>query len=127
MDAFMRMASSGSILISVILLQIAAAALVVYLLKKLLERELFLAMLEHIAGRSMTSAEIPEVVVVAAGLFSARDEARLRAVIKGRFPQADIILGQDPSLMGGFILRAGDQVIDLSLSTRIKHLFRLQA
>ncbi len=117
----------GNIVLKVILLQVVMAALVLFLMKKLLERELLGVALEQIAGAPLEHGVIVnEVVVVAAGRFSGDDEFRLRGVIRDRFPQARVLIGRDASLGGGLIIRMGDHVLDHSLWTRLKQLMGLQ-
>jgi F0F1-type ATP synthase delta subunit len=113
----------GHTLMKLILLQLIAAGIVVVLLKKVLDRELFRAMLEKVAGLPADeSGAVDQVVVACAGRLSSEEEARLRKVIGERFPRADIVIGRDRSLGGGFILRAGTHMCDLSVWTRLRQI-----
>ena len=101
------------------------AALVLFLLKRSLDRELFLCALEKLAHVSVDEAAgVDEVVVVAARKLSGDEGSRLRTVIKERWPQAEVIVGEDRALGGGIVIRAAGHVLDLSLGTRIKQLFK---
>jgi len=126
MDGLTGFFLSGNILLKVVLFQCVIAAVVVFIMKKALNRELFLAALERLyvaAGENCDDACVIEVVSCAS--CSAADEARVRALIKERGPSASVIFRVDPSLWGGVIIRMADKVIDCSLSTRIKQFFKV--
>jgi len=125
MDTWARLFTDGDLVVKIVVLQTVVAVFVLFLLKKLLSRELFLCALEQIAHvPADQGAGIDEVVVVAAGRISGDEEFRLRTVIKERFPQADIIVGEDHALGGGLLVRAGGHVFDFSLWTKIRQLFK---
>ncbi|MBF0330552.1 MAG: F0F1 ATP synthase subunit delta [Candidatus Omnitrophica bacterium] len=96
-------------------------------MKKLLERELFAVAIEQISGVTLDRGDvISEVAVVSAVKISKDDELRLSVVVKRRFPQANLVLANDPSLGGGLIVRVGQHTFDHSFWTRIKQLVGFQ-
>lgn len=120
MDIF---AGAGDILWKMVFLQAAAAVLVVFLLKKYLERELFMGALEKIARMKDPAIPVEDVVVVCAAKLSGDDEFRLRSLLKDRFPLAEVTLGENAALGGGVVVRAGEEVLDFSLAAKLKLLF----
>ena len=126
MGAWTHIFTDGNIIARIVFLQAAVAALVVFMLKRFLDRELFVAAIERLSQVSaLQASEVPEVVVVAARKFSGDEEFRLRMIIKEKFPQAEIIIGEDRSLRGGLLIRAGTDVLDFTLLTKLRHLFRI--
>jgi len=125
MGAWARPFIDGNVIIKILLLQVAVAALVLFLLKKLLDRELFLCALEKLMQASADQgAAVDEAIIVTANKLSGDEEFRLRTVIKARFPRAEVTIGQDRALWGGILIRAGAQVFDFSLWTKIRQLFK---
>ena len=125
MDVLARSLTDGNVIMKILVLQVVVAVLVVFLLKKFLEHELFMCALEKIANAPLEQgAEVDEVVVVSAGKLTGDEEFRLRTIIKGRFPGAEITVGKDRSLGGGLVVRAGGHVYDFSLWTRMRRLFK---
>ncbi len=126
METWARSFTDGNVIVKILLLQAAALVLALFLLKKILDRELFICVLEKIADfPADQGADLDEVVVVSAGGLSVDDESRLRAVLKGRFPRAAIMVGRNRSLWGGVVVRAGQHIFDFSLGTRIRQLLKL--
>jgi F0F1-type ATP synthase delta subunit len=126
METWVRSFTDGNVIVKILVLQAAVAALVLFLLKKFLDRELFIGALEKIAAfPADQGADLDEVVVVSARKLSGDDEFRLRAILKGRFPGAVITVGENRSLWGGVVVRAGRHIFDFSLGTRIIQLLKL--
>ena len=119
---------AGGIIVKFVLLQILAIVMVLFVLKRVLERELFGLALERVSAVSFFVEDgFTEIVVLSAGKIAARNEALLRSVLTGRFPRASIVFLQDASLGGGFVIQAGPCILDYSLLTRIKQLFTVPA
>ena len=120
-----RWIADGDLVIKVVLLQAAVAALVLFLLKKLLERALFICALDKIAHiPADEGAVLDEVVVVSGRQLSGDDEFRLRAAIRAKCPRAEIVVGKDRALGGGIVIRAGCHVLDFSLWMKMGQLFK---
>lgn len=119
------MFTDGNVLMKIVFLQVAVAVFIIFVLKKLLERELFMSMLEKVAHLPTLQGEcVDDIVVVAGGKLTGDEEFRLRMTMKEKFPQADVTVGEDRSLWGGVVLRAGDHVFDFSLRTKIGQLLK---
>lgn len=114
--------TDGHIIMKILILQAAVAVLVLFVLKKFLERELLTCALEHLVRFSPAGEEVDEVVIVTAQKLSADDEFRLRSILKEKFPRGRIVTGEDCALWGGLVVRAGTHVFDFSLWTRIRQL-----
>jgi F0F1-type ATP synthase delta subunit len=113
----------GNIILKIVILQVVIGALVLLLMKKLLDRELFAAALEQVSVLPLEhGVALDEIVVVAGCRLSEVDRARLKGVVERRYPQARLVVGEDLSLGGGLIIRVGVHVFDHSFWTRIKQL-----
>ena len=126
MDGFAGFFIEGNILAKMLILQVAVAVLVLFLLKKFFDRELFLYAMEQLSVLpDGGSFDVQEIAVLTAGKISEHDASRLTALIKMKFPRARIIMAEDASLWGGFVMRVGQKTLDCSLLLKIKQLFRI--
>ncbi len=125
MDAWTHVITDGNVIMKILVLQVLAALLVLFVLKKLCDRELFACALEKFSHlKKDENSAVHEVVVVAAEKLSGADEARLRALIHEKLDIAEIIIGEDGSLWGGIVIRSGGDVLDFSLQTKIRQIFK---
>ncbi len=128
MDDLIKFFVADNILAKALVLQLVVIAIVLWLLKRSCDRELFLHALEQLSALSMDEGcDVQEIFITTAGLMPARDTARLTALIKEKCPCARITMDQDASLWGGLLMRAGARTIDCSLSLKMKQLFGLSA
>jgi F0F1-type ATP synthase delta subunit len=125
MNTWTGLVTDGNVVVKILVLQVAVAVLVVFLLKKLLDRELFLCLLEKLSHLSTDQGvNTDEVIVVAAKKLSGDDEFRLRTIIKEKFPRAEVVVAEDRALRGGVLVRAGEQIFDFTLLTKSRQLFK---
>lgn len=111
------------ILYKILFLQLAAAAVIVFVLLELFKHELVRAALEALEQAEFQE-ELGEVSVVAGTILSPDDEFRLRALLRKRFPSAEVCLAVNREIRGGLVIQAGALLLDYSFLTRIKNLFR---
>lgn len=70
-------------------------------------------------SRELTSPDLT-VKVSSAVPLTKEEEAALRQKLEARFNQGlDLRFGVEPSLLGGIVIRAGDQVIDGSVKGKL--------
>ena len=126
MDGLARLFTDGNVIMKILFLQASVAAFSLLLLKKLLDRELFVCALEKIAAvRGDQSENVDDVIVVVVKKLPGNDEVRLRAIIKEKFPKADVSIGEDRALWGGLEVRAGAEILDFSLWTKLRQLCKI--
>jgi len=75
---------------------------------------------------SFYRAEMGQVVcrVSSAAELSSSDKSRVEASIRQRKPSAELIINYDvnPALMGGLLVKLGEQILDFSMSSRLERL-----
>ena len=113
------------LIVKLLIVQAVVFALIAFVLWELLKKELLNEALRVISGK-MPDPALGEVVVVSAAAFSSVNEARFRDVIAVRFPNAAVLFATDRALKAGLVIKAGDEIIDMSFLTRVKHLFGQQ-
>ena len=117
---------NGNILLKIVLFQLVFAVVVLFVMKKLMNRELFLSALEQLyAAAGENNFDTRQVEAIFAARCSADEEAQVRAVAKERFPSAEVVIRIDPSQWGGVVFRIADKVIDCSLLTKINQFFKI--
>ena len=109
----------------ILVLQLFVAAVVVFVLKKMLEKDLLLTALERASGFHPDAAALKaeRIVVVSAGKLAPGYRARLVAALKGRCPGVCVDFLENADLKGGIVVEIGGEIWDHSLATRLKHLF----
>ncbi|MBF0619919.1 MAG: F0F1 ATP synthase subunit delta [Candidatus Omnitrophica bacterium] len=111
-------------ILGLIALQIFIAVLVVFILIKLLERELFSALIEELRKfqSSGEGAAVRDVEVVTARKLSPHQEQELRAAINGAFPSAEIVILESGKISGGFVLKFGTTLMDKTIGAHLAKL-----
>lgn len=109
----------------IIVLQALVAVAAVYVLKRLLEKDLVRAALEQVGvfDPSDEARRAERIVVLFAGDVPTTNRAVLAQLLKEKCPRADIDFLEDPALMGGLVIEIAGKVMDYSLANRLKYLF----
>ncbi|RRR66495.1 MAG: ATP synthase F1 subunit delta [Candidatus Viridilinea halotolerans] len=76
------------------------------------------------ASASSGAAQALDASVVSAVELSAEQQASVSADLRKRYGEVAVNFSVDPSLIGGLIIRVGDQVLDNSLRSRLGALQR---
>ncbi|NTV28539.1 MAG: F0F1 ATP synthase subunit delta [Candidatus Omnitrophica bacterium] len=110
----------------VLILQVLAAIVVGYVLKRLMDRELMLAALERVEmfAPAGVGDEAEKVVIVSAGPMPAEQRARFVAILKDKLPHAEIEFLENADLRGGVVIEIAGEVLDFSLVTRLQFLIK---
>ena len=111
-----------NLLIQVICLQLVIAAVILFVLWSRLQSELMAEALRFLEQGSPDAA-VQEVMVIVASTLSPREESRLKHVVQKAFPAAALTLAVEPALRAGCVIKAGGLLCDMSLLTRMKHLW----
>ena len=117
--------SGLGILISFILFQIVVAAGVIYVLKRLLDKDLLLTALER-ATAFRPSAEMikpQQIPVISAGTLTADFKSSLAAELQAKFPLTRVEFFENSALLGGIVIEIAGEIWDHSVATRLKHLW----
>ena len=105
------------------LLQAMVAVVVLVVLWSLLEKELVLLAIERLIHLDPGEArDEREVTILAAKAIPFKLENRLRAVVKDRFPKAQITVIINKEILGGVVVQAGKILIDSSLANKLKRM-----
>ena len=107
-------------LLLVFLGQCVFALVVIFILKKLLDKELMRAALESFDS-CKTSSDIREITVRWATPISDEFKSHLEYIRKHKFAQANLNFQEDSTLKGGVIIVLGDCHLDFSLSNRLQN------
>jgi F0F1-type ATP synthase delta subunit len=113
----------------ILILQLIVAVAVIFVLKKLLDKELKQAALEHaiVFRPSEAALKVERITIVSAVKLALDYRAKLLAILKEKCPQASIDFLENAALRGGLVVEIGEEVWDHSLETRLKHLFERAA
>jgi F0F1-type ATP synthase delta subunit len=107
-------------LIFLVVLQLAIAGIVIFFLKRVLNREL-----EKVAVEKLVSIKPSEsvdlVTVYYAYSLPSVIEQEIRTLIKNKFTEAKIIFEQLRPLKGGLMIKIKDEILDFSLSSRLEN------
>ncbi|MFH0753587.1 MAG: F0F1 ATP synthase subunit delta [Candidatus Omnitrophota bacterium] len=115
----------GHVFLKFAMVQVVVAMVVLFILRQILERELFYGAMEQISGISLEAGVVvEEVVVLTARVMSQKNESSLNALCGQRFPLARVVYYQDTALHGGVVVHVGRYILDYSLSTKIKQLYK---
>ena len=107
-------------LLIVFLGQCVFAVVVIFVLKKLLDKELTGAALEKFESCKQ-SPDIKEIIVRSASSLDDEFKRRLESVRQRKFSQANLNFQQDAALKGGVVIVVGDLFLDFSLSNRLQN------
>ena len=106
--------------IIIIILQLVIAAVVIFVLKRLLDRELAKAAVEKLVSLKLPN-KVEQVCVYHAGSLSLAFEQELTAIVKNKFLGSKIVFEQTPNLKGGLVIKVADEMLDFSLISRLEH------
>lgn len=109
-----------SIILIIFLGQCVIAAIVIIVLKKLLDRELMNAALEKFES-CKASADIKEITVLSSSRIKDEVQGRLESIRKRKFVQAKLIYRVEPQVKGGIVIALEDILLDFSLSSRLQN------
>jgi F0F1-type ATP synthase delta subunit len=106
-------------------LQVVSALIVIFVLKKLLDRELIESALEQfeVLKCQEDPVQLKNINVVGHKAMSGEVESRFKHIAARRFKEIPIKFSTDPSLKGGVLVLIGGTKIDCSLSDRLERLF----
>jgi len=107
-------------LFMVLLGQIVFAIIVIVVLKKLLEKELYLAAVEKFETCKVTEGT-KEITIRSASVINDEFKSYFEIIQKRRMPQVSLNFEIDGALKGGVVIVIGDQVFDFSLANRLEH------
>ena len=98
--------------------QALVAAVVIFILKQLLDKELIEAALEKFQG--LDTGKDTADIRVRLGKMDARARERFEDLARRRFPRARLTVEQDEGLKGGVIITVGSEQLDFSVANRLK-------
>ena len=108
--------------LSMFVLQLIIAAIVIFVLKNLLDRELEKAAIEKLMSLKADST-IKTVNIYYAHSMPSKIEKELIHLTKNKFSDSKVVFEQNKILKGGLVIKAADVVLDYSLSSRLDHLW----
>jgi F0F1-type ATP synthase delta subunit len=108
------------ILLMVFLGQCVFAVAVIFVLKKLLDRELIRAALEKFEA-CKTPPDIKEITVLSAAGIGEEFKGHLESIRQRKMPQANLNFRENAALKGGIVIAMGDILLDFSLLSRLEH------
>ena len=108
------------ILLIIFFIQCVIAVVAIFILKKLLDKELMEAALEKLES-CKASEEVKEISVHSATEINPEYKSRIQSVCKRKFAQARLDILLDPLLKGGVVIKAGEYSLDFSLSNRLQN------
>ena len=104
----------------IIVLQFVIALVVLYVLKRLLDRELQKAAIEKFMSLKKSDA-VSSISVYYAGSLSLNIQQDLTALAKQKFGQAKVVFEQAQALKGGLVIQVAEEILDFSLTTRLEN------
>ena len=110
-------------MIYLIALQVLICVLIMWVLKRLLHRELMEVAMEEYMGMKKPEGKTPEIKVTSAAPLNVRWEERLKAIAHRNFEAKEVLLEIDRTMGAGVVLRVGNETIDCSLKSRLKEIF----
>ena len=105
----------------IFVLQLVIATVVIFVLKRLLDRELEKAAIEKLTSLK-TNVDVKVVHIYYAKPLSLNVEEKLRELVKNKFSVSEIIFEELENIKGGLIIKIEDEVLDFSLSSRLENL-----
>jgi F0F1-type ATP synthase delta subunit len=109
------------ILLGFFLAQGLVAAAVIFVLKRVLDKELMKAALEQLESGQIPSAT-GEIVVRFSAPVSDEFKNHLESIRRRRFTGAKVDFRRDAGLKGGVVIEAGEILLDFSLAGRLRDL-----
>ncbi len=108
------------ILCAIVILQFLIAAVVVFVLKNLLDKELKQAAIEKFMALRIDGS-IEDIKIYHVGLLSAPVKQQLLNEVKRKFENNKVIFEENSILKGGLVIVIGEQVLDFSLTNRLEN------
>ena len=102
----------------IFIVQVLVAGIVIFILKRLLDKELIEAALEKLQG--LHAPENVGDIIVRLGRSDFQAQGRFEELTRRRFPRAKLSVEEDAALKGGVIITIGDQTLDFSVASRLK-------
>ena len=106
--------------IILIVVQVTISVVVIFVLKRLLDRELEKSAIEKLMSLK-ADADVKVVNVYHAQPLAMNVESQFRALIKNRFTGSEVVFEHLANLKGGLIIKIKDDVLDFSLSSRLEN------
>jgi F0F1-type ATP synthase delta subunit len=100
--------------------QCVFAAAVIFVLKRLLDKELMTAALEKFES-CKASSDIKEITVLSASKVNHEFQHRFESIRKRKFLEAKLNFRENPELKGGVVIALGDLFLDFSFQSRLEH------
>ena len=107
-------------LLMVLLGQCVLAVVVIFVLMKLLHKELMQAALEKFESCKVSS-DVKEISIYSASEISAEFKNHLELIRQRKFNQANLNFLLNADLKGGIVIAMGDLLLDFSLSSRLQN------
>ena len=104
----------------ILVLQLVIAAVVAFVLKRLLDRELEKAAIEKFSSLKPMQG-VKTITVNYASPLPSSVEQELTALAKRKFVDSKITFEQEATLKGGLIIKVADEILDFSLANRLEH------
>ena len=98
-----------------ITVQFVFTFIVIFVLKKLWDKELIRAAIEKFSA-CPSSTDVKKIMVCSASGLSEEFKSHIEAICQRKFAQASVSITQDATLKGGVVITVGDQSFDYSLS-----------
>ena len=98
--------------------QVVIAGVVIFILKRLLDKELVEAALEKLQG--LSAGDIAGEIVLRVNRPDFKVQGRFEDLVRRRFPAAQLIVQEDAGLKGGVVLIVAGQTLDFSITSRLK-------
>ena len=102
----------------VFIVQLLIAAAVIFILKRLLDKELAEAALEKFQG---LEARDIAAISIRLGRQDLHLRSRFEELARRRFPGARLTIEDDAALKGGVLIIIGEQVLDYSVADRLRN------
>ena len=109
-------------LIILIFLQLTIALVIIFVLKRLLDRELEKAAIEKLMSLK-ANADVKVVNIYHAKPLTLNVEEEFKSLVKNKFVGSEIVFERISNLRGGLIIKAADEVLDFSVSSRLENLW----
>jgi len=106
-------------LLILFIVQLMVACAVIFILKRVLDRELEKSAIEKLASFKF-SGKVDKIMIYYASALSLRTKEQITSLIKQRFTCGEIVFEQLRTLKGGLMIKIADEVFDFSLSSRLE-------
>jgi F0F1-type ATP synthase delta subunit len=100
--------------------QLVFAVAVIFVLKRILDKELMKAALEKFES-SKLSPDIKEITVFSASSLNEEFKGRFESIRKRRFVQTQLIFKENSELKGGVVIAIGELLLDFSIRSRLQN------